>query len=254
MSFYELKPSELPPFSRYRSKRSRLRKRKQAQEKNIRQAWLRYQTVEKAIRDIPLLPLPEPYQKGWQRFFVLREDIKQSALASFYEEILKTINTVQYSETRQFVKKARRKGKKIYLPREQHLKRFSLVDWYHPKCPLSERQRAHFGLVEYFDATTQCWRKEYEFLEPWRYVWKIAPRWITHYRPVHELLEREKALLEYKLFDCKPHYAILQNRVFCPRNAYKAWRKSKSEQLFPNPLKNLSQAQKQFSFLCDFES
>jgi hypothetical protein len=38
----------------------------------------------------PLLP---PVQKGWKRFFVLRDDVARSNDAQFFENILKKINT-----------------------------------------------------------------------------------------------------------------------------------------------------------------
>jgi len=39
--------------------------------------------------------LRPPYQRGWNRFFVLREDMKQDSKAKFFIQLLEKINTKQ---------------------------------------------------------------------------------------------------------------------------------------------------------------
>jgi hypothetical protein len=47
-------------------------------------------------RNLGWEPIMEPYQRGWERTFVLRSDVARSPRASFYEAMLKKINTVEY--------------------------------------------------------------------------------------------------------------------------------------------------------------
>lgn len=242
------------PFSRYRSARSKKRLVKRDKEKQVRQLWERHKQVSKELHDTPLLPLAEPYQKGWKRFFVVRPDIKISAYGEFYESILKVINTVQYSETRKFLKKGRRRGKRIYLPREQRLKELSLYEWHSPKCRLTDRQRTHFIWTETYDSNRKTWQKVYEFADPWRYVLKIAPHMITHYRPVNIDLKREYEWLNYLIWENRKNFAIFQKKILCSNNDWMKYRQSEYEALQGhNPLKGLSRAELKLNRLMELE-
>ena len=59
-----------------------------------------------------MIPLDKPYQKGFVRFFVVRDDVKQSKDGDFFEGILKKINTYMYSDNRKFLKKKEKKVRK----------------------------------------------------------------------------------------------------------------------------------------------
>ncbi|WGU70580.1 hypothetical protein QIU18_14760 [Capnocytophaga canimorsus] len=64
-------------------------------------------------------------------FFALRDDIARSKSADFFNQILEKINTYQYSDNRKFLKKKRKRGKKIQVPREQKLHK--IIEWQFPK-------------------------------------------------------------------------------------------------------------------------
>jgi hypothetical protein len=66
--------------------------------------------------------------RGFVRFFVVREDVMRSD-GEFFEGILKKINTYMYSESRQFLKKKRKFGRRIYVERAQKLNRISSYSW-----------------------------------------------------------------------------------------------------------------------------
>lgn len=108
--------------ARLRTKREKKRLIKTAKEKNVRQKYNRLKELQKEQNSIPLIPLKQPYQKGFCRYFVLREDIKNEKKIIFFTQILKKINTSQLSGTKKFVKKKKRNGKRIYVPIIQHLK------------------------------------------------------------------------------------------------------------------------------------
>ena len=88
----------------YRLRSARNKKRSQKEDKEKRLIQLHKQEVKLWMdrRNLPLVPLAEPYQKGWKRFFVLREDVQGSNKAGFYESLLEKINTIQYSKDKGF--------------------------------------------------------------------------------------------------------------------------------------------------------
>ena len=81
--------------SRLRNLRSRKRIAREDHEKYLRECIKRQKVLFKQRRELPLVPLEKPYQKGYVRFFVLREDVRQGKQADFFETLLEKINTYQ---------------------------------------------------------------------------------------------------------------------------------------------------------------
>ena len=77
--------------SRLKSKK----KKKQLVKKDFEKQLIQVSKLEKELwkkrNALPFLPLEIPYQKGWQRYFVLREDIARSNDALFYNVLLEKI-------------------------------------------------------------------------------------------------------------------------------------------------------------------
>lgn len=138
---------------------------------------------------IPWIDLDEPYQKGYERFFILREDVDRSNLADFFEGLLKKINTTQYSDNRKFLKRKRKDRKKIWVEEKQSLKEICMCDWVSNKLKLTEQEKRYFIRVEKYSAAYKCKVVRYIFIEPWRYVLKTIPHIITHYKPIDTELE-----------------------------------------------------------------
>ena len=86
--------------SRLRNLRSRKRIAREDHEKYLRECCDRHAELEKQRRNLPLVPLEKPYQKGYVRFFVLREDVRQGKQADFFATLLEKINTFQYAARR----------------------------------------------------------------------------------------------------------------------------------------------------------
>jgi intergrase/recombinase len=124
---------------RLKNLRSRKRIIKRAVEKLVRTKYKHHGQLWKMKRNIPLVPLEKPYQKGFVRFFVVRDNVKRSKDGRFFEDLLKKINTEMYSPTRKFLKKKRRRGRKIYVPREQRVANIYPHEWDNPKFGLTER-------------------------------------------------------------------------------------------------------------------
>jgi len=124
--------------------------------------------------------LKHPYQRGWRRCFVLREDIAVGKGAAFYRNLLQKINTVQHSPDKKFTKKKRVRGKKVHKPREQKLR--ELYDYELSRTKLTAAELIHFTKLVYYCDQRKALRTKYIFSEPWRFVLKVEANMITKVR------------------------------------------------------------------------
>lgn len=204
---------------RLRSLRSRKRIVKRDVEKQIRKQYKRSKELWKIKRDIPWIPLEEPYQRGFVRFFAVTEEVMRMKDAEFFEGILKKINTFMYSEIRHFLKKKRKFGRRIYVEREQKLKSLSLYEWNNPKFQLTERERQYFLKRREYCPFRKINYDCYDFIEPWRFTLRIKPNMITHYKPVNEDLEKEYAEVEFYIKQYKVQ-GIIQKKIYGKSNSW----------------------------------
>lgn len=186
----------------YRLKSARRKKRLQKKDfdKQLIQIIKKEKLLWQKRRELPMIPLENPYQKGWKRHFVVREDIKRSPIAGFFTTLLEKINTVQHHPDKSFKVKKRRRGSrkrsKGHEVRRQFLQEFSEWHWNHHGLKLTELEKAHFHLYEKMskDGKSKCF--VYRFNEPWRYVLQVKPHMITEVKMVDGLLEQEIQLLD----------------------------------------------------------
>lgn len=207
-------------FSRLRSLRSRKRIIRKDVEKQIRKKYKRSKELWELRRNIPLVPLEKPYQKGFVRFFVVRDDVKRSTDGDFFQGILDKINTKMYSETRKFLKKKRKFGRRIYVDREQKLDRLSIYQWNDPKLGLTTREKQYFLKMEEYNPFRKRYNIYYEFIEPWRFVFKVQPNMITHYKPLDSALEKEYDELDSYLDQYKI-IGIIHKTIYGKPNPWK---------------------------------
>jgi hypothetical protein len=182
----------------YRLRSARNKKRSQKENFGKRLIQLHKQEVKLWTdrRKLPWVPLAEPYQKGWKRFFVLREDVKRSNNAGFYESMLEKINTIQYSKDKDFKVKKRRMRKRVYEVEKQFLREFNEWEWNSSRLRLTEDEKAFFYRKETPGPKNKYIIVKYVYTEPWRFVLQIRPHMITHMKMIDEDLEREVQLLE----------------------------------------------------------
>jgi hypothetical protein len=105
--------------SRFKSARRKKRLVKKDYDKQMHSIYVRERKLIADIRNLPLIPLENPYQQGWVRYFVLREDVLRSPNAAFFQDLLTKINTYHYSNIKSFSTKERKKGKKIIVEEHQ---------------------------------------------------------------------------------------------------------------------------------------
>ena len=201
--------------SRLRSIRTRKRVAKTDYEKYLRECCNRHAELEKQKRTMPLVPLEKPYQKGYVRFFVVRDDVKRSKLGEFFDNLLTKINTYQYADNRKFQKKKKRRGRRIYVPRKQELLSFRQREWEYAieKGKLVAEECKYFLKVERYNPDCKEFETYYEFAEPWRFILRVRPNIITHYRPIDFEIENELAGLNKVLDDYK-NWGIIQKKVY----------------------------------------
>ncbi|WDF61430.1 hypothetical protein PQ462_08625 [Flavobacterium sp. KACC 22758] len=182
--------------TRFKSRRRKERLAKEDFEKHLIQLRKREKELWKKRKDLPLIPLENPYQKGWQRSFVLREDVARSSEAEFYRTLLEKINTWQFSSEKSFKRKKKRKRRNVYVEKIQTVKEFSEWEWKSPKLELTEKEKAHFYKRERWCSNFKRYKIHYVFNEPWRYVLRVSPYMITHTKMVDSDLESEIQILD----------------------------------------------------------
>jgi len=190
MDNYEL------PFDamQYKLKTARQKKRLQKKDfdKQVIQIIKKRKQYWQQRQDLPWVPLEIPYQRGWKRHFVLREDVKRSAMADFYQGLLNNINIFQYSTNKSFKVKRKRKQRKTSVDRKQFLREFPEWQWNNDRYhSLNELEKTHFHLYEKWDNKGRTVKMVYRFNEPWRYVLKIVPNMITHAKMLDSQLEQD---------------------------------------------------------------
>lgn len=221
--------------SRFKSKRTKKRLVKEDFEKQLRQFRKLEVELWKKRQDLPLVPLTTPYQKGWQRSFVLREDITRSSESSFYQILLEKINTWQYSSEKSFKKRKKKKRKHVFVEKLQTVKEFSESEWRSSKLGLTEKEKMHFYKRERWCPNCKRYKIHYVFNEPWRYVFRVKPNMITHTKMVDADLESEIQVLDNYITNLNLRYKI--NKLvdgFSYRNRYYQNENPKER----NPIKN----------------
>ncbi len=185
-------------------------------------------------RNLPMVPLEHPYQRGWKRLFVLRDDIKRGPAAEFYETLLKKINTVQYHHDRSFKFKKRRKKKYGYKMRKQELREIDQYDWVNNRLKLFEKEQACFTCVSFINNSRRPDIK-YVFTEPWRFVLKVMPHMVTEVKLHDNVLQQQIAEVDNHIE--KHFYEPRMHRLTNGRHYH--WKDEFNERIkYINKLKN----------------
>jgi hypothetical protein len=188
---------DIHEWPRYiKSARQKRRLVKTDRDKQLIQLDKRRDELWEQKRLLPKVPLEHPYQRGWKRFFVLRDDVKHSPRKDFYEALLPKINTVEYHQDRSFKRKKRRKQRYVYQLKAQMLRDLSQHSWDINRINLTEEEKVCFTRIETFDVKTYRTEVKYVFAEPWRYVLKTAPHIVTHIKLIDVDIEKELSYID----------------------------------------------------------
>ncbi len=157
-------------------------------ERQLRALEREYSRLYKEERNLGWVELEEPIIRGWKRYFVVRNDIVRSGSKVFFEDLLKKINTVQYCHRKDFKKKKRKGGKKLYFPINQYLLKPGKP--YVQKFKFTEKQLSYFEERPISKQGQLTGETEYVIKQPWRFVLRIRPNIITHIRAKDAEIER----------------------------------------------------------------
>jgi hypothetical protein len=176
----------------YRLRTARQKKRMQYEDFDKRLIQLDREEDELSRRQKSLgwEPLIPPVQKGWKRFFVLREDVAQSKQAEFFEGILRKINTYHWSHQKNFKIKKRRLGQKYYVVKPQKLKELCPPQF--KSCAFTESEQKYFDVEFRYHHHRWTPSVVYVFNEPWRFVLQVRPNMIEKVKVIDPMLESRK--------------------------------------------------------------
>ena len=206
-------------------KRWKLRRIRTAREKFVLKTNREHDRIRDEIRNLGYIQLEQPIPAGYKRLFMLTEETKRLNNCDFYQNILNKINTIRYSPTKQFATERtskrwrRRKRKK----KEQSLQ--ELKDWKHVLDRFTEEELNLFYQIKHFCTSPTCkGHIKYVFSEPWRFVLRVRPHFITEVKRKDSILEQREAELSDFLNQYK-NQGLLNKTVWCRKNSWKKYQK-----------------------------
>lgn len=176
-----------------------------------------------------------PVQKGWKRFFVLRDDVSRSKDAEFFQNILNKINTYDWSYRKDFIVRKRRFGKNKYGVREQKL--LAPDEWHFAKLDFTEKEKQMFYAVFHFASSRKGWIKRYVFNEPWRFILRVRPNMITKAKKRDQVIEAR--IREIDNYLERSDYRNRQTKLLYGNSRKHYWKREEIVKK-KNPLKNKS--------------
>ena len=178
-------------YCKIKTARQKKRLQKKEAEKQLIKLYRRREHLAIKRCNLPLVPLETPYQKGWMRSYVLRDDVARSRHAAFYQTLLDKINTVTYHHDKHFKISKKKKRKRILVDQPQALRTFRTYEWNSTHNKLTDAERVHFYPTQVVTRKNTPSHTLYVFAEPWRYRLQVKPYMITHRKMVDEVLEQE---------------------------------------------------------------
>lgn len=176
-------------------KRWKLRRIRTGQEKHLRRTLKERNHITDEIRNLGYIQLEHPISAGYKRLFMLTYETGRLKNRDFYQGILNKINTIRYSSTKQFetkrtsrkYKRRKRKKKEQRLLEPEHSSRtFKLF---------SKEELNYFYEIKYYCGNCKKYHIKYVFSEPWRFILRIRPHFITKVKRKDSILEQREAEL-----------------------------------------------------------
>ncbi|PSK94352.1 hypothetical protein [Taibaiella chishuiensis] len=208
-------------YCKIKTARQKKRLQKKDFEKQVLQLYRRREDLATKQYNLPLVPLDEPYQKGWKRSFVLRDDVARSRHAPFFRALLDKINTVMYHHDKHFKISTKKKRKRILVDTPQELRAFLTYEWNSTRNKLTEAERRLFYPREFVNRKGQPAGIRYVFAEAWRYRLQVKPHMITHRKMVDEVLEQEIQQLDNYI---ESHHLNPKMNKLVDGSCYTSWR------------------------------
>jgi hypothetical protein len=218
---------------RMRTARQRKRARLKDFEKRLRALDRERKDLWQKKCNLGWIELKPPVMRGWKRYFVLREDVARSKYADFFQGVLDKINTVDYSNRKDFRARKKRLRKWKYETKKQKLIEPGV--WEFNKMNFSEKEKQFFEeklILNY----RRVWVKIYVFTEPWRFVLKVRPNMVCRTRIRSEEMETELAYI-YRYIESRHLEPKLYRLKGSSYRSYHDWQRhaeSKDDKKFRN--------------------
>ncbi len=204
---------------RIRCPRAKKRALREHREKQLRKLDREQRELRREQRRLGYVDLEQPLMRGWKRTFVLQPDVVGGRHATFYQQVLEKINTVQYHPDRHFLAKKRIMGRKKRVPRKQHLLTFSAAAFSRRQFTVCEQRKFH--TIEYWSNRTKRFETAYVFSDQWCFRLQVRPNMITKVR-------LESTLMEQRLQEIGNYlegYALYGQLHRLHGRSYRWWRK-----------------------------
>lgn len=183
------------------TRRTRRRATKEIQFKAAQRLLKRRDELSRIEREgIERRELDTPVFAGWERYFVVRHDIRRSPEGPYLDRILTLLQKVESCSEQGIVKERdyRRGGKVREVP--HRLKSVDAGTYW----AMTEKMRRHFELHSYRRRIhgTHKWRIETVFvvLRPWKFVTKVREKWLTHETVYTVNVDSEEAIIQSHLY------------------------------------------------------
>lgn len=182
---------------------------KALEERDLVRLWHKQERLWEGKRAFNVVALDKPFQRGWNRFFVLRSDVARSKDADMYKGILKWVNTTVHCRRKDFTYKPW--NSKVYKPIQQGISFMRQDEWTKAEKVLTLKQRSLFD---------KRWHQTYHKGKPsggfwgwhlqkdWMFVYKIEPYWVTHRVVINPQLESETAEIWGRIWSDGRYYKI----------------------------------------------
>jgi hypothetical protein len=187
--------------------------------KQLVQLYKEERALYQQQRNLGWVPLYPPVQKGWKRFFVLRDDVAKGRQAEFFQNILNKINRYDWNYRKDFKVKKRKWGKKIYVVKPQKL--LEPCQQHFVKVGFNEDEKALFHEV-WSSHKQRPYMKRYVFNEPWRFAIRVKANMIDKVKKRDEVIEARLKWIAYYLE--RNDYRKTQSRLLHGHYQWNRWK------------------------------
>lgn len=167
--------------------RDNKRLRRKQEEKEIRRLWMEYLEYNSRRRESGHYIPVTPYRAGWNRTFVLREDVQNRTDARYIRQALDLINNTRFSRKKDFKEQCYKTGKMV--PMQQELFTITTKKW-EELSPNVQKLFTSYYDYNYYNKTPT---RRYHFKYPWMFEFKISARYIREQWVPDEVFEQRRA-------------------------------------------------------------
>ncbi len=190
---------------------------KTKKDKNIYALMREWDKLRDITRDAPLVPLEKPYQNGWIKYFVLRDDYTRRADAHVFKAILKEIGTEVFCRKVDFLDHQGQPygpGLRVVGRNEWEMLGWTPQFKKHFSFGWHRRENVFFGLRWADEHFVEGKIQGYRMSKPFFLVEAIKPHFVTHTKTIYPEIETRMAEIksQFQHKQLWPRYDKLHGR------------------------------------------